>query len=310
MSKKIKFLLCETYSRPSLVEIIQHIDNIPNLKGRERHIGEYRTRLETIEKTTVEFFKYGKPETRDAYLLDFCKRYDLGPGRAFNDSRVESFPFDNPSKTEKGSYGSLTAVLYEPKSRFAVVQYNHTGSRFSSIAEYLSQIFPDIQEDVQFKVAINEEIAEKLEAMENEKTIEFAYLPENLTVEMRERLGVYSSLDSIEKVLPGIAKVQFKLTAKPSKGRLDGGKELAKKVRELIKSTNDEEVVKVAKIRGVNTSGQVEEIDLISEKISEEYDAPSAEDGLYKLESRSALLKTAFTRFSAQGRLITTLGNE
>jgi len=311
MSKTIKFLLCETHSSPDLREIIRYVNNLSQSE-RQRAIREYYTRLDDFKEETVEFFKDGKSEKRSAYILDFCKRYESGPGLALDNNPLVPFNFESADKKEIGSYGSNTAVLYEPISKYAVVQYNHNGCRFNSIAEYLTEIFPNIQDKVRFRLAIDRDIQAKLNEMERGFSFEFSYLPELLTANTRDDLGLIRSFQEIENYFAGTGTLEIKWTkARSRKGRIDGAIESAKRFLSYFASNDDEQVIKKAKIRGASSiDDSVDEIDLISQKIAKEYNAPVPVGGLFTLPDRSKLLKDAFKHFTQTHKLVNMLGVE
>lgn len=60
-------------------------------------------------------------------------RTSHGPGKVGRDTEVEGFDFD-----EDEGFGEETAALYDPSSRYILIQYNHFGVRAGVIADYLS----------------------------------------------------------------------------------------------------------------------------------------------------------------------------
>jgi len=311
MSKTIKFLLCETHSSPDLREIIQYVESL-NLADRQRTIRGYDTRLERVKEETVEFFDGGKSEKRGAYILDFCKRYEAGPGLAFDNDPLEGFNFESPDKKETGSYGSNTAVLYEPISKYAVVQYNHNGSRFNSMAEYLTEIFPNMQDKVRFRLAIDRDIQAKLNEMERGFSFEFSYIPKLITPNTLDELAIIKTLEEAQNRFAGTGKIEIKWSKDPhGKGELAGVTNIAKEFLNYFASNDDEQVIKKAKIKGASSiDDSVDEIDLISQKIAKEYNAPVPKRGLFTLPDRSQLLKDSFKHFTQTHKLVNMLGVE
>lgn len=67
------------------------------------------------------------------WLLDFTKlRFDHGPGKVSRDEPIEAFELNDDE-----GFGEETAVLFDPTTGYALIQYNHNGPRSGTIEEYL-----------------------------------------------------------------------------------------------------------------------------------------------------------------------------
>jgi hypothetical protein len=101
-----------------------------SLEDRLRRVGSYDTRLEHIAPPNSE------GNTSDWWLLDFVKlRYEQGPGKAGRSTPIQGFDMDDDQ-----GFGEETAVLYDPATKYMLVQYNHHGVRASRIEDYLNQM--------------------------------------------------------------------------------------------------------------------------------------------------------------------------
>lgn len=106
-----------------LEEVLAQIKIETSLKERIRRVGQTELRAESIIKHDEGF-----------WLIDFVRiRTNHGPGKVGRDTEIEGFEFD-----EDEGFGEETAALYDPKSGYILIQYNHFGVRAGAIADYLS----------------------------------------------------------------------------------------------------------------------------------------------------------------------------
>ncbi len=70
----------------------------------------------------------------DLYAMDLAKHREFGPGRSSKNEITKGFDL----RTDEG-FGEMTAILYDNKRQFILVQYNHYGPRATSICEYFNQ---------------------------------------------------------------------------------------------------------------------------------------------------------------------------
>lgn len=105
-----------------LVDVLKLINAEKRLDKRIRLINRAELRVDSIE-------------LRDGvWLLDFVKfRQTQGPGRGKKKAKTEGFDFKRGE-----SFAEETAALYDPATNYILIQYNHSGVRAGSIAQYLS----------------------------------------------------------------------------------------------------------------------------------------------------------------------------
>jgi hypothetical protein len=112
---------------PPLADLLAGIVNDP-LEDRVRRIGNVDLRLEHIAPPNTA------GNATNYWLLDFIKmRMDHGPGKVGLTTAIEGFAL----AADEG-FGEETAVLYDPDTDYAVVQYNHHGVRGATLQRYLS----------------------------------------------------------------------------------------------------------------------------------------------------------------------------
>lgn len=105
-----------------LVDVLRLVHAESKLDKRIRLINRAELRIDSIE-------------LRDGvWLIDFVKfRQTQGPGRGKKKAKTEGFEFKRGE-----SFAEETAALYDPSTKYMLVQYNHSGVRAGSIAQYLS----------------------------------------------------------------------------------------------------------------------------------------------------------------------------
>lgn len=105
-----------------LADVLKLVHAEKKLDKRIRLINRAELRIDSIE-------------LRDGvWFLDFVKfRQTQGPGRGKKKAKTEGFEFKRGE-----SFAEETAALYDPATNYMLVQYNHSGVRAGSIAQYLS----------------------------------------------------------------------------------------------------------------------------------------------------------------------------
>lgn len=99
----------------------------------EIHARELPDRLRLIRGVEYRLEDLHQDET-GLWFLDFGKfRRVHGPGAASQNTAVRGFEFQDGEV-----FCEETAMLYDPGSRYAVIQYNHYGARPGSIQEYFN----------------------------------------------------------------------------------------------------------------------------------------------------------------------------
>lgn len=113
---------------PPLEEVLEQLVG-QSYEDRLRRVGTYNMRLEHIAPP------HSPGNTSDYWMLDFVKLREQGPGRAGRNTPIEDFEMN-----DEHAFGEETAALYDPATRYMLVQYNHHGVRAPGIQEYFNQV--------------------------------------------------------------------------------------------------------------------------------------------------------------------------
>lgn len=112
-----------------LEEMLEYAATL-DLHDRMRRVGNFDTRLEHVAAPRSD------GNTSDFWLLDFVKlRYEQGPGKAGRTTPIQGFDMDDDQ-----GFGEETAALYDPATKYLLVQYNHHGIRASGIQDYFNRL--------------------------------------------------------------------------------------------------------------------------------------------------------------------------
>lgn len=118
-----KFAVNRMKGTPPLEDLLKNIGS-DKIAARARTIHGTRYRLDDITHEVAD----------DIWCLNFVRnRTGHGPGKFANAAAISGFTFGADE-----SFGEDTAALFDPKTRFIYIQYNHVGMRHSSIEQYLS----------------------------------------------------------------------------------------------------------------------------------------------------------------------------
>lgn len=128
MSRKMSvhlFKVTKNESTQPLSDLLEKISQ-DDLQTRVIDIAGTKVRLEDILKPM------SKGNQSRYWLLNFIKfRFENAPGKAKLDSQTEGFEL-----APNEGFGEETAALYDPKSNYMIIQYNHNGVRSHAIQEY------------------------------------------------------------------------------------------------------------------------------------------------------------------------------
>ena len=112
----------DTFEHTTPLEDVLRAISMSSLDDRWRLAINSRVRVEDIKKN------------KSYWYMDFVKRRYLGPGKVGDSTAIEGFDFEDDE-----SFGEETAALYDPRSNYMAIQYNHYGARSSTISAYLSK---------------------------------------------------------------------------------------------------------------------------------------------------------------------------
>ena len=281
MTAKMKIFLYEVSPGIPLVEAIEDLDQL-NMEDRVQHVGNNDMKLEQIVK-----------KAKGIFIMDFCKHRDSGPGRAKKDRAIQSFDLDDDE-----AFGEMTAALYDSKTHFIVIQYNHYGPRSGSIGKYLSY-FGDYP-SVKLKPRLKDNILEEIDRKQYVKELLFEYSAAALTKEHREKMGMTNVLNKLESTIDDIAGVKIILKAKRTK--TGKAASFMKRILGIIEEQDD--AIKSAGIKGSETpEDKAEFLNILNATIYEEREGLERDENkqMYSFESRSRLLMESFNSWKKSG---------
>lgn len=264
----------------SLEDMLQMIDGHP-LENRVRKSGYQPYRLEEVIVPT---------DAEPYWLVDFTKmRHDGGPGKASKATPVESFDM-------AGGFGFAeeTAMLYDAKAGFIVMQYNHHGPRAQSISEYLSIYDPNQANSYEFMLQLNPSAQARLNNKKFFTRLKIRIAPSKLSQAYREaNVGLVTALESQTKLAGGdVVFVDVGLD-RENKGSL----KLKNLLPAFLKMANHEpEAVSSLKISGRDEPDfPIDIVDLIGERLQSVIKSMPLDDGLrYPKAERYKALKRAY----------------
>lgn len=273
----------------SLEETLEALSQT-NLADRVRKLVTQPYRLEEV-----------KPPTADEpfWLADFTKvRYDGGPGKASDGTPVESFEM-------AGGYGFAeeTAMLYDPKTGYIVMQYNHHGPRAQSISEYLSIFDLEQPNSYEFLLQLNAAAQARLKNKTIFTRLKIRVAPAKLSDAFRKaNVSLVTALESQATFVGGDFVVVEIGLERENKGSL----KLKKWLPSFIKMANQEhEAVNSLTISGRDGIDQpIDPVDLIHERLETVIRDMPLDAGLrYPTEDRYKALKRAYTGWKKDGNI-------
>lgn len=239
----------------ALESVLRQIETEQSLRNRIRLVNHVELRVESIA------------EKDGLWLIDFVRiRTSHGPGKVGRDSEVEGFEFDD----EEG-FGEETAVLFDPKTGYILIQYNHHGVRAGSIADYLSAFQVTDSNLYTFKPKYDEDVERRLLNQGITRKITFALDVTRMSEQDRQR-GVTLS-DAIDYGRnTGADKIKVEISVQGDRSKsltqkaLDGLAALRK-----IYGQNPDAVTKL-EVSGKESHDSITEVlDLITHRLSIEF---------------------------------------
>ena len=288
----MKIFLYEVGGRASIEKTIADIGN-REMWERVENISGSKIKLEEVKEEKIA--------GSNVFLMDFCKHREAGPGRAKDNEEIRGFDLE-----EDEAFGEMTAALYDPKTNFIVIQYNHHGPRAGSIAEYFSRFSAD-DSQVEFHPRLKDNILAEIDKKQYNTKLSFSYSSALLTRAHREELGMSSILINLEKVAGGeVGEVE--ITFKKARGgrhnKMEGQTSFIKKLLRISKDKNNGECLKSAKVvGGMTPEDKPELLDILNAKITEERTGlvRDKKTKMYTFKSRCKLLAGSFESWRESG---------
>lgn len=264
----------------SLEDMLQMIDGNP-LGDRVRKLGYQSYRLEEVILPTDE---------EPYWIADFTKmRHDGGPGKASKATPVESFDM-------AGGFGFAeeTAMLYDAKAGFIIMQYNHHGPRAQSISEYLSIYDSSQANSYELLLQLNPSAQARLNNKKLFTRLKIRVAPSKLSQAYRKaNVGLVTALESQTNLAGGDFVFVDVGLDRENKGSL----KLKKLLPAFLKLANYEhEAVSALQISGRDEPDfPIDMVDLIGERLQSVIKSMPLDDGLrYPKAERYKALKRAY----------------
>lgn len=228
--------------------------------------------------------------------LNFVRlRAGHGPGKVSRKAAMKGF------KMAPGDYfGEDTAVLYDEKTRFAVVQYNHWGVRPSGIEQYLSAYRGDVTNIYTLNVKLDQSAERRFDKQVIQRRIEIGI---DCTLMNADDLKARQSLLKLAKIGQELGADRLHLTVSIASGTRENGlKEEAKKmVNSALKRLGNKGALRSLVSYGApDEKKPFEEIDLLEEKLEEAEQMKVGADRRISLTRRLDALKRARTKWKSK----------
>lgn len=280
----MKVYLYEVNLVPSGADLPDHIRKIAGLSLEERVFmlnGGDMMRMEAMK------------EEKGLFLCDFSRlRLTKGPGKASLTKETEGFDL-----AEDEGFAEESAILYDSNTGWMVAQYNHFGCRPEVKAEYLGNAAGgEIHVDITPR--LDDEVYRKLAEMTLFRAIELKVAGRQLT---EEDVSADISLENAANMAKGSGadKVLLSLSVEGSRSRsLDSGTvtRLLKWVKKVVTpgSGRSEGIIDYAKVRAkIEDDGPTETLDLVAERIHQEFEIKPGPDKRLPRETRWKALQKA-----------------
>lgn len=234
-----------------LADILNMVLAEKKLDKRIRLINRAELRIDSIE-------------LRDGvWLMDFVKfRQTQGPGRGKKKARVEGFEF------KKGeSFAEETAALYDPATKYMLVQYNHSGVRAGSIAHYLSDYDESATNIYDLNPKYDPETERKLQRKAIKKSLSFRIDVTQMTAQdLKDGIALEKAIAFGRDCSAG--QITVELSAGGTRDKSLKGKigDTLSALRKLAQS--NPEAVQSVKVGGKETEdAAIEILDLLTERL-------------------------------------------
>lgn len=258
-----------------------------NIDKRVRDIG-YKIRVEDEILAPSPSYPY--------WLIDFAKlRFEGGPGRGSVKVPTRSFDLD-----EDEGFVEETAMLYDPKSGFALIQYNHFGPRVTAISDYLSVFDYAGDSSYEFVVKLRGDAQARLDRKTIFTRIEMKVAPVNLTEGFKAKNVALSSMLKTQTDSFGGDFVSIEIS-------LERNNQVSLKVKDWLRSikllaNEDRDAVKHLLIAGRDGEYEsIEPINLLAEKEELSFSGVEMDSGhRYIRKERYARLEGAFKQWKSK----------
>lgn len=279
------------------VRTMQNVESLEDLLDRmQLDTIEDRLRKIGIQKQEIRLESIRAPgqdgNNTKFWLLDFTKlRFDHGPGKVSRNEPIEGFELEDDE-----GFGEETAVLFDPKTAHALIQYNHNGPRSSTIEEYFCVYDNAVVSKYSFLPVLDDTANLRLAQKDIIKKIQFKVAAPKITDEQRKGNVPLGRVLDLANNLDGET---IEITVSAGRGNLGGDvvQGLIGTLRKLIPlgHGDDNSALKTFKVSGKDgVLGETDEINMLLAKEELTIDGLLSGDDLrYTQASRWAGLQRA-----------------
>lgn len=238
-----------------LQTVLAQISTQPNLRERIKIISQVELRAEAVEQRD------------NVWLLDFVRiRTDHGPGRVSRDAEVAGFDFE-----EEEGFGEETAALYDPQTGYMLVQYNHFGVRYGTIADYLSEYDGAAANLYTFKPKYDEDVERRLLNQGITKKIAFSIDVSRMSAQDRARGAPLAEAISYGRNMGADkVKIEISVTGDRQRGLADDARNTVNALLGIL-GQNPDAVTKLEVAGKEDRDSITEVLDLIGHRLSTEF---------------------------------------
>lgn len=278
----MRIFLYKVVSEPSsfdFAERLRHIHGLPvDQRNRDRNLDHIR--LEALR------------EQRELVFADFIKiRMHHGPAKAGLETPVQGFDLESDE-----GFGEETAMVYDPKTGYAVVQYNHHGSWPSAIAEYVGLFVHTSPTLVDFVPKLDAAVHAKIRRASIVKKLTLAIAPKALSDDdYAQQAGLTSGIREIA-TQSNAERLEITISARRARsGSLNIHlQSLSQWIRRLGGGAGDSPILTARATASEDERSPSEVLDLIEHRVTSEAELTPGPDKRYPLSARWNALEVAF----------------
>lgn len=263
----------------SIETVLQAIKETINLRERIRTVSDQKYRIEAIDK-----------DAEGVWLMDFVKfREGAGPGKTHPDRLTQGFQFGDSE-----CFGEETAALYNPNNGHFLIQYNHSGARYTTISDYINNYCTVQLSDCKLLPVFDTETEEKYKKKSQFRKLEFTIAAKKMSkLDKQNKMGLSQVLDL------GRSHGGEKISVTIMSGRSRNSVLSLQQVRNTINAIKgcmkaDDSAVSKLEASGRDADGfPLEVLDFLGRRLGLEYDIEPGEDRRLAFNTRCSYLKSA-----------------
>ncbi|MFO1159323.1 MAG: DUF6731 family protein [Reyranellaceae bacterium] len=285
---RIHAIHVEPRGEARLGDVLTHIESL-SLRRRLQTVSGTPMRLESVNRS-------GR-----FWLLDFALIRPNGPGRAASSAPIVDFDLN----ADEG-FGEETAALYDPRSNYMSLQYNHFGPRQARIEAYLNRFASALDDDHEeselgfdLDPVLTADAADRLSHMQIVKSIEATIHVPGIAARPESRRRSLSSL--LEVPVVGHAQtVSIQVSAGRRRHQSLSIPQVRRAISELLGMRDDVRTLSI--VAKESEDGPREPIDFLEARLEMDIELRAIDRGRrYPLEERIAVLRQAFDLWREQG---------